>query len=285
MPPDLALAANETDWDRVYAPPAGRALGLHTTERAVDHCVMRGDLVPAASEPGAPIVDRGAIAALADQCMGSAASGSRPRPLVTLDLRMDWLTRPLPDRPVFARAEVTARVGRTVLVSAKIDQGEGTLPVARGTAQFLLGAYAGGYVDRKGERPAFDIESSAPDFAAYLGLDRKRQTMHFTPQGWHVGSPFLPALHGGITAAVLTATLVDRMARIAKEPYRLLTSSTQFLVAGNASEPATIAAQTIRLGKSVVLLHAVARQRQRFALAQAVFVASSVHDLPGPEVS
>lgn len=246
---------------------------------------MRGDVVPAALEVGCAVIDRGAMTALADQCMGSAASGSRPRPLVTLDLRLDWLAPALPDRPVFARASVSGRDGRAVLVTATLDQGEGTPRVATSTGQFLLGAFAGGFIDRNRERPAFDIESGAADFASYLGLDRKRQTIHFMPKSWHVGSPFLPALHGGITAAVLTATLVDRMGRIAKEPYRLLTSSTQFLVAGNAAEPATISTQTVRRGKSVVLLHAVARQRQRFAIAQAVFVASSVNDATDPEVS
>lgn len=268
----------EADGRRVFSSAAGRALGIENTLHLTDRCVMHCPVTPATCEASAARLHRGAVTILADQCLGQAAAGHSRVPLVTLDLRLDWLNRPLEEEPVICDAMPIQRKNHVIHAIADLYQGKDRHLVACATGQFLAGVAAGG-VRRLGPPPEIQLPPSDwPSFDHFLCLEHRGEEHRLPSRPQHIGSPYLPALHGGVTAAALQQAMcaeADRAAFGDRSPKALLSASTQFLLAGRATEQVLIRTAWIRQGRNVAVLHAQAFQAQAsapFAIAQSMFV-------------
>lgn len=243
---------------------------------------MSGTRVPAALERDTGRIHPGAVTVLADQCMGNAASGDRPRALVTLDLRIDWFSSPSSASAVRCEAKAIATNEKTVFVTADLLDGVDDRPIGNATGEFMLGAAAGGFTD------IYSYEASLKKQRAglsFVGIDSFEHYLEFLrsdigyllePEDRFIGSPFLPAFHGGVTAAALRQAMwLEAQSWRPAFELHMLSWSTQFLLAGNARKSLHITVDWVRRGKNVARLQALAFQdgcKDAVAAAQATLV-------------
>ena len=269
---------HEGAWTKFDHTTAGTALGLRTVGRQAHECLMAIDPAGQTIEKGTDRIHPGAMVVLADQCLGSAASGERPRHLVTLDLRLDWFGPAYDQSPIFCLARTAGSLGRAIYVTGDLTQGEGGPLIAKASGQFLMGASAGGFA---GKNPAPQIIAENLGWASFedfLGLQGETAAYVLPAATHRIGSVFLPAVHGGITAATLQqAMILEAQARRPGENLSLLSSTTQFLNAGAAREPLMVKTAWVRTGHSVLMASATAyqaRQPEPVGVSQATFIVS-----------
>lgn len=288
---EAATVEAAVNWGKAFSTPAGHMLGFDTVERTVDDCHMLCRPVAPALDAAGGRIHSGAATVLADQCMGSAASGERPRALVTLDMRIDWFADAAPGSSVHCRARTAAKTGRTVFVTSDItDSADGRL-LGKGAGEFMVGKAAGGYKDVYSRDASLQKHRAGLSFVGidsfddYLAMERSAGSFRLGPAHRFIGSPFLPALHGGLTAAALCEAM--RQSAVGWRPagdFHMLGWTTQFLLAGHALKPLSIGVEWIRRGKNVALLTARAYQDDEgrpVALAQGSFIARDA-DAAGP---
>lgn len=269
--------ASAEHWRLVYTTPAGRTLGLQAGVRDDAGCSMICPPSSAALDVDGQ-VHRGAIIVLLDQCMGSAAAGATLGPLITLDLRTDWLNPAIPGQAVRCRTSSVERIATVAHVVAQVDHGDGTPTIAQGTGRFLFGQVAGGHKDRTAP-PAIELGDAIWNgFEAYLGLEGSKGRFRLPRAPRLTGSTYLPALHGGITGAALAEAMTQFCADDERTcNHRLITVTTEFLLAGKAKEDLIIATQFVRAGKKVAIVEATSYQNgsdSPVALARGMFVRS-----------
>lgn len=272
----------DVNWGRAFSTPAGLMLGLDTVGRKLNDCHMVCRPVAPALAGVSGGVHPGAVTVLADQCMGSAASGERPRALVTLDMRIDWFTDPAPGSEVHCSATAAARTGRSVFVTSEFRDSAETL-LGTGSAQFMVGVAAGGFTDIYSRGASLQKHRAGLSFAgvnsfeSYLDIQEEGPHLVIGPSDRFIGSPFLPALHGGVTAAALREAMWLRAQSWRPAPsFHMLGWTTQYLLAGQALKPLRIATEWIRQGKNIALLRASALQeglKGPVAIAHCSFVA------------
>jgi len=199
------------------APDASESL------RSIAGCATLGMIIDQhATPPGASIAStlaatqdsdgrmaRGAMLVLADQALATgvhAAFGS-DQAMMTLDLRVDWLAPPPPGATVTARIDRVIRHGKIVAVQGElVANGAGaSLLVATACGRFLTGSFPGGGDFAQGTAHAAAPVSAAADFATLLALRPGHDEAVMPPNPALVGSPMLPAVHGGFIAAALEA--------------------------------------------------------------------------------
>ncbi|MEP7349391.1 MAG: acyl-CoA thioesterase domain-containing protein [Sphingorhabdus sp.] len=279
--PEVA-PTRDVNWARAFSTPAGLILGLDMVGRTLNGCHMVCRPVAPALAGVSGSVHPGAVTVMADQCMGSAASGDRPRALVTLDMRIDWFTDPAPGSEVHCRATAAASTGRSVFVTSEFRDSAETL-LGTGAAQFMVGVAAGGFTDiyERGaslQKHRAGLSFTGVDsFESYLDIQEEGPELILWPSDRFIGSPFLPALHGGVTAAALREAMWLRARSWQPAPnFHMIGWTTQYLLAGQALKPLRVVTDWIRQGRNIALLRASALQEGKkgpVAIAQASFVA------------
>lgn len=227
-------------------------------------------------------VSRGAALVLADQ---AAAGGvftalSRPTPMMTLDLRVDWFG-PLPAGPLTCTIDDVVREGDLALSRGRLIS-NGT-PVGAAMARYLIGSMPGGTPGRMDERHKVLPPSPAADFAAYLGAIPSPDGLSMQPREEHVGAP-LPAYHGGVMAALLEQAGVDAI----DPAFRPIDIEIRFLAPALATKPLIARVVPRRTGRRAVTLDIDAHQgdpERPVALARMLAITDeagepSRHELP-----
>ena len=124
----------------------GRALGLHYHASGDDWVELalpwRSELV---SLPESGIMASGAIVSLVDTCSGTAVWTrlGEFRPIVTLDLRLDYLRPAAKGETVLARCECYKLTRKVAFVRGVAHGGDESRPVAHSAATFMITGPAG----------------------------------------------------------------------------------------------------------------------------------------------
>jgi uncharacterized protein (TIGR00369 family) len=172
------------------------------------------------------VLHGGVVTAMLDESCGMAVQlaldGSRA--IATLDLRIDYQKPATPGLDISAHA-VCTRVTRSIaFVRATAYQDSEDDPVAAATACFMIGANRTNMLtDRPTAYPAPPTLDAPEDptgpfvdspFARCLGIrigDDGTLVMPFSPL--IIGNPILPAIHGGITGALLETSAIVGVTR------------------------------------------------------------------------
>jgi uncharacterized protein (TIGR00369 family) len=229
--------------------PACAALGLR---HAGEVATLVGTDVAAARDADGRI-DRGAALLLADQATaaGVFASLSAPVPMMTLDLRVDWLAA-LPADTLYCDIEDVVREGGRALVRGRLNGADG--PVGSVLARYLLGAMPGGEKRIEADGASF-ARSAARSFADYLGAVEEGDALVVTPGTEHIGARTLPAFHGGVIAALLEKAGMRHAAE-----FRPTDIDVRFLSPARADRPLIAQATPRKLGRRAATIDVAAHQ-------------------------
>lgn len=227
--------------------PACAALGMRQRGTLGGPVVTSLHGALAATRDASGRVSRGAALVLADQATagGVFASLSCPTPMMTLDLRLDWLGELPSGRldctidDVFRDGEVAVSRGRLLADGA---------PVGTAHARYLIGAMPGGEARVEDGRPVRP-PSAATSFAAYLDAVSTPEGLVVNPNIEHVGAP-LPAFHGGVIAALLEQAAVQAI----DASFRPIDFETRYLAPARADRPLVARVVPRRLGRRAVTL-------------------------------
>jgi len=133
----------------MLASPQARALGLDIVAmgdaEATLKCPYRADLI---GDPDTGVIAGGVVTTLLDHTCGQAvfAALETPAPIVTLDLRIDYMRPAKPHRDLIARAHCYKLTNSVAFVRAQAYDDDPSDPVATAQAAFML--------NRDGGRPA-----------------------------------------------------------------------------------------------------------------------------------
>jgi uncharacterized protein (TIGR00369 family) len=122
--------------------PHNVALGMEITELEPRVATCR---VPYAAQlvgnPETGVIHGGVITTLMDAACGAAIfmSLEQPRPIATLDLRIDYLSPATPHRDVFARAHCLRVTRNVAFVRGVAFHDDEAQPIASAAATFMLG--------------------------------------------------------------------------------------------------------------------------------------------------
>ncbi len=123
-----------------HAIPHSHVLGMEPVavgERTLTACLpYKADLV---GNPVTGVIHGGVITTLVDQTSGGAviAALADPRPVATLDLRIDYMRPATPGEPVYAHAECYKLTGQIAFARCTVYQGDFDDPVATSMSTFM----------------------------------------------------------------------------------------------------------------------------------------------------
>ena len=234
--------------------PACGALGMCVVADG-DHALALAldPRLPATRTAGGGI-DPGAALLLADQATanGIFATMPAPSPMMTLQLRVDWIAAPRTGTLVCAVADVV-RDGDLALVRGILRDDDGLSATV--TARYLVGAMPGGFRDvpfGDGTTPPSDAAS----FDAWLDIQDGGEALTIVPRPDHVGARLLPAFHGGVVSA-----LIERAGRRHLAPgFRALDTDVRFLAPARADLPLHASVQPRRSGRRAATIDITAYQ-------------------------
>ena len=234
--------------------PACLTLGVKDVGRTgLPGCRMDGALPAAGDADGR--LSRGAALVLADQSLACGVFAVLPehRPMMTLDLRLDW------HGPMPVAADVSFGTTRAVLEGALCFV-EGVLladgaEVASGSARFLVGAMPGGRTTERQVEPLDLPLSPAADFDALMALLPDGDGWLVQPEPALVGAVSVPAYHGGFVAAWMDAAC----ARLAVG-HRPVDFEIRYLRPARSDLPLRVVARAVRAGQMASVLEAEVRQ-------------------------
>lgn len=143
-----AVVARLAELNRTFSQvvPHNRALGLEMVEltdsAARVRLPWRADLV---GNPATGVLHGGVITALMDACCGAAVFMAlpRPKPIATLDLRIDYLMPAAPHETVLARAECYKVTRNVAFVRGVAYHDDESRLIASAAGAFMLGTKRG----------------------------------------------------------------------------------------------------------------------------------------------
>lgn len=237
----------------ITAIPACAALGLRIPTPSNSALAMQIDPDVQAVCDRSGRIDRGAALILADQATAGAVGLSLPKPvpMVTLDLRVDWVAE-LPDRALTCEISEVVREGLRAVVRGSLKGHTGL--VGHVVTRFLMGAMPGGATSYKSDAKDLD-RSQLPNFEAYLGAVDSPDGSLVRPLEHHIGGRALPAFHGGVVAALLE----HEGMRLApgKHPLDI---EVRYLSPARADRPLCARATPIKLGRRASTIDVAAFQ-------------------------
>lgn len=219
---------------------------------------------------------RGAMLVLADQALanGVFAAFNAKQAMMTLDLRVDWLALPPHGATIEAVVERVIRHGTIVAVYGVLlaQGGAPRVVVATSCARFLTGSFPGGG-DIMADLPNHDAQpSAAADFATLLALQTDNEVAVLPPNPALVGSPMLPAVHGGFIAAALEAA---SSALVPPGPgWAAVNIEVRYIRPARATAPLYIVPKLLRASRRTLIIEAQALQgdeRKLVATAKLMF--------------
>lgn len=263
-------------------------LGLDTREGS-DGAVSWIDSALPATQDSAGRMARGAMLVLADQGLarGVFAAFGEEQAMMTLDLRVDWLAPPPAGTRVEAVVERVARHGVVVVVHGLLQAGTADTAqlVATATARFLTGSFpGGGDVFAHVEHQPVG-QSAAPSFAALIDMQPGHDEAVMPPSPALVGSPMLPAIHGGFIAAALDAG--SSALAPADKGWQAIDTEVRYIRPGLATAPLHVVPRVLRASRRTVIVEAQALQghdRKLVASAQTLFFRPEITEAAVEEV-
>ncbi|MCL2715455.1 MAG: PaaI family thioesterase [Alphaproteobacteria bacterium] len=220
------------------------------------------------------VLHGGVVTTMLDESCAMAVQlvpGGAPA-IATLDLRIDYQKPATPGQTLKAHSLCTCVTRQIAFVRATAYQDSEDSPVATATGCFMIGANrsdmfaqrAREYIDLPPLEAPDDPEGPFCDspFARCLGIhvrDDGIVAMPFSPK--LVGNPALPALHGGLTGALLeTAAIVGVGRELAPAtPPKLIGLTVNYLRSGRARD-SYASVSIVKQGRRVVAFEARAWQ-------------------------
>jgi len=220
------------------------------------------------------VLHGGVVTAMLDESCGVAvqlALGGG-RGIATLDLRIDYQKPATPGQDIKAHSVCTRVTSSIAFVRSTAYQESEDSPVATATACFMIGANNSNMLaDRTGKYadvPPLDApeDPTGPfansPFARCLGIRIEKDgtvCMPFSPR--IIGNPVLPAIHGGMTGALLeTAATVGVMRELgASAPPKPIGLTVNYLRSGRALD-SYANVSIVKQGRRVVAFEARAWQ-------------------------
>ncbi len=246
-------------------------------EQSHDPGVLLG--VPPPARPAA--IDPRVVLGLIDHCCSSAiyATMTANAPIATLDLRIELIAAPPPGADLVCEARCPSLAGGIAFAEAVVHAG--ATSIARGNATFVVGAYPGQpSITRPDGRWAAHVgrdpgdPDAWPHYDALLGAQAGESGVALPFADHLVGAVSLPALHGGVVAALLATAATHAMdGALAADPPR----SRGVTAALPAPRLATLSVQYLRAAQSVTTV-AEARIEKRGSASDFVSVRASQED-------
>jgi uncharacterized protein (TIGR00369 family) len=243
----------------------------------------------------------GVVTAMLDESCGMAVELALDgtRAIATLDLRIDYQKPAIAGLDVRAHSICTRVVRSIAFVHSTAFQVSEDDPVATATACFMIGAHRTNTLT-DWPKEAFPIPTlEAPEdpagpfthspFTRCLGIRLQNAgtwVMPFSPK--IIGSPILPAIHGGITGAFLeTAAIVSVSRELgAVEPPKPIGLTINYLRPGRAID-SYADVSIVKQGRRIVAFEARAWQddpTKPIASAFGHFMLRAMRGTDGPEV-
>ena len=274
---NLAVAADTRETASPVLMPSFSAAGdavRACNQRRIDRkAVLSLHPRGAALAPDGASVDAGAILILADQCMGMllrSVHGSE-LPIVTIDLRVDWIGCPAPAESLDCLSHVVAQDGDMLLLQSDV-RGEGGRGVAFVNGRFLVSGDAG-HVTRAALQETTYAHKLDPFQSFDDLLDLRKGPgggFRIEPSGRFVGAPYVPSWHGGVIAGALqTATRLRLSVDRPYESMRAVSISAEFHRPANATRPLTIDVSPVRSGRMLAIYDANAYDDAEKVVARA----------------
>ncbi len=204
---------------------------------------------------------RGAMLVLADQGLarGVFAAFGEEQAMLTLDLRVDWLAPPPAGACLESVVERVVRHGAIVAVQGVLRAAGGdAVLVATTCARFLTGSFPGGGDVFAHVEHSDAAASTAPDFATLIALEAVADGAVLPPNPALVGSPMLPAVHGGFIAAALEATSTTLAP--AELGWSAVDIEVRYIRPAQATVPLHIVPRVLRASRRTVIVEAQALQ-------------------------
>src|SRR3954447_7989560 len=216
------------------------------------------------------VLHGGVVTAMLDESCGMAVQLALDgtRAIATLDLRLDYLKPATPGLDIRAHA-VCTRVTRSIaFVRATAYQDSEDDPVATATACFMIGANRTNILkDRPKAYPASPGLDALEDpagpfadspFARCIGIRDGADGTMVMPI---IGNPMLPAIHGGMTGALLETTAIVGVTRELgiSAPPKPIGLTINYLRSGRALD-SYASASIVKQGRRVVAFEAKAWQ-------------------------
>ena len=241
---------------------AGVVLGFLPVRKEGKEAVLRLEACRQVCTGDAQI-DEGAVLVLADQAMGLALRVVHDifLPSLTMNMRVDWISRPHPGEAIESRGRIVAQRGDILLINADVS-GLGGRLIASVNGQFLDGKYAGGFLGDGGIDDLGDVDlGSAPaSFDQYLAVIPHEGMYRVEGALSLVGAPYLPSYHGGVIAAALQKA---GKAWLDRDPACAAMQATQltvnYLRPGNATLPLLMSIEPVKMGQKMTVLTVTAR--------------------------
>lgn len=216
---------------------------------------------------------RGAALILADQAgaIGTYSSFETRKPMMTLDLRVDWHgTMPRAQR-LDVRIEDRLLQGNLSLVRGRMladGQRVGTLH-----ATFLIGAYPGGR-QAEWQDEVLDLPLSSADcFETALRMEPQGEDWLIAPDTEMIGAKPIPAYHGGFVAGALEQACYLRSGERFAVNFDI-----RYLLPTRADRTIRVRTRILRSGKQASIIEADALQGEAdtiVATARAVYLAEA----------
>lgn len=227
-----------------------------------DRAVSSVDSTLPATHDGDGRMARGAMLVLADQGLarGVFAAFGEEQAMLTLDLRVDWLAPPPAGACLESVVERVVRHGAIVAVQGvlrAVGAGDAVL-VATTCARFLTGSFPGGGDVFAHVEHSDAAASTAPDFATLIALEAVADGVVLPPNPALVGSPMLPAVHGGFIAAALEATSTTLAP--AELGWSAVDIEVRYIRPAQATVPLHIVPRVLRASRRTVIVEAQALQ-------------------------
>lgn len=202
-------------------------------------------------------IDYGVAIAMLDQIFAAAILWNAPdRLITTVNIHVDWFDAWTDEDyliAVVSKARLSERTGwatATILASGERVVGEAV-------ANFMLDAAPGGGIKRDwtGANVAQRDWTSFQDF---LHIREEGDALLLLPAEQLVGMRFLPAFHGGVIACALQRATELALGR--STDASVLSQDVSYMRPAIATRKLTCRAQTIRKGRRVAFMSAVAVQ-------------------------